>query len=308
MVSSVNPALEERQPKQRLRPALMFLVATTLLLLFGLVLPHGGPTAEISLLFWTDPWVRLGLMAFWLLIVLESLPALLFSWRRPDAGSARLRALLVILIPVLRLAISPHAPQGWIWLPRSGWHKNNPDFYKTMEIRFAIPMLSVAFLIIPVIVVELLLLEELTGINPQSLGLHVLTTFIWAAFCFEFMIMISLADNRWQYTKDHWLNVLIIILPLIAFLRTLLLAKAFQIAKFGKVFQTVRLRAVLTRTHRIMMLLNLLERVLRHFPGFYLRLLRGRESRQLQDLQDTRVHIREMEIKLLEKEKKRQQT
>jgi len=118
------------------------------------------------------------------------------------------------------------------------------------------------------------------------------------AFTFEFLLMFTVAEKRLQYAKDHWINIVIIVLPLVAFLRALMLIRALRLARFSKAFQTVRVRVLLSRTQRILLLLNVVERVLRNFPATYLRHLRGREQRRLRELNQIRQRIRETEQEL----------
>jgi len=277
----------------------MFTLSLGVLMLFGLVLPHGGASQEVSQQIWAFEPVRWTLLVLWIGIAMESLPSLL-AWRRPDAGSARLRALLVLLMPPLRLAVSPHAPRDWLWLPRIGWRKRDDGLFQKLELRFAIPMLLVALLILPVIIAEFLLEVENNTVRDMAVSMHVLTSAIWFAFAVEFMVLISVAPKKLQYAREHWINLVIIVLPLIAFLRILALFRALKLAKVSKVFQTVRLRVLLTRAYRIALLLNLIERVLARRPEYYLRVLQAREERKLKELDDIRKRIEGVEAQIAE--------
>ena len=288
---------ESSPPGQTGRARLMFLLALGMLFLLGFVLPHGGASEDVSQAIWSLEPVRWTLLALWILIAMESLPSLL-AWRRSDARSARLRALLVCLIPPLRAAVAPHAPREWLWLPRAGWVQRNERQFHKLELRLAIPMLMIAVLILPVIVSELLFDIELETTPELAIVLHAMTSVIWFAFAVEFMVLISVAAKKFEYARDHWINLLIIVLPLVAFLRTLALFKALQLAKVSKVFQTVRLRVLLTRAHRIALLLNLIERVLARRPEFYLKVLKAREQRKQKELDEIRKRIESVEAQI----------
>ncbi|WP_157092205.1 potassium channel protein - like protein [Thioalkalivibrio nitratireducens] len=283
------------------RERLMFLVSLVMLLLLGLVLPHGGVSEDVSTRIWAVDSVRWALLACWILIVLESLPALI-SWRRDDARSARKRFLLVLLLPPLRVALSPHAPARWLWLPGVGWQQRDENLFHRLELGLAIPMLVVAFLILPVLVGEFLFHAEIESSPVLAWTLHTLTSVIWLAFALEFMVMISVAPKKLQYAREHWINLLIIVLPLVAFLRSLALFRALRLAKVSKIFQTVRLRVLLTRAYRIALLLNLLERVLARYPRYYLALLKAREERKQAELDDIRARIRDLEAQIARQE------
>jgi len=160
-----------------IRPRLMFAVALSFLLLLGLILPHGGSSEAISMTIWQNPYVRWTLAALWIIIVIESLPSLL-ALHRSDRTIARKRAIMVMLIPPLRLVVQPYAAYPWVWLPISGWKRRNPETFAALELRFALPMLSVAVLMIPVLIIELFFLHEHETITPLSTGLHAITSVI----------------------------------------------------------------------------------------------------------------------------------
>ena len=56
------------------------------------------------------------------------------------------------------------------------------------------------------------------------------------------IVMVSLAPKKLDYCKRHWINLVIIVLPLVAFLRTLQLFNFLRIAKASKLAKVYRLR------------------------------------------------------------------
>src|SRR5688572_9790989 len=71
--------------------------------------------------------------------------------------------------------------------------------------RFEIPVLLAALLVVPVIIIE----EQAT--STAWLGIAtVLNWLIWAAFLVEFVSVITVTDDRWAYTREAWLDVVII--------------------------------------------------------------------------------------------------
>lgn len=288
---------DSHPPGQTGRARLMFCASLILLLLVGVMLPHGGVSEEVSQAIRAVEPLRWALIALWALIVIESLPALV-AWRRADARSARWRALLVILIPPLRAAIVPCAQREWIWLPRAGWVKRTEREFHRLELRFAIPMLLIAILILPVIAAELLFASELEAVPELAIALHATTSLIWFGFAVEFMLLVSMATKKAEYALTHWVSLLIIVLPILAFLRSFLLFKLLQLSKSTKLVQTLRLRVLLVRAYRLALLLNLVERVLERWPPVYLKLLKAREQRKQQELDTIRERIAAMQAKI----------
>ena len=281
----------------------MFALALILLANLALVLPHSIAAENVAATIWEVDAVRWIVLGLWIAIVLDGILGFVSSVRNRRPG-ALARFLLVAALPPFRLAVSPQSAPRWIWLPFTGWRRHGPGLFRRLELRFAIPMLMVAVLIIPVIGVELLFADELARDPRLAAALHGVTSLIWIAFTTEFILMITVAQKKLQYAREHWINLLIILLPLVAFLRMLFLIKALRAAKMSQAVQTVRLRVVLTRAHRIAMLLNLLERLLVLKPRLYLKILRSREERSLRELSDIRTRIREMEMRIARQERK----
>ena len=77
------------------------------------------------------------------------------------------------------------------------------------------PMIVLAIIIIPIVLIEL----EILSTNAQIVSIAtMIDDIIWFIFLFEYIILLSLYNDKVGYTKKSWLNLLIIILspPLIA--------------------------------------------------------------------------------------------
>jgi hypothetical protein len=64
--------------------------------------------------------------------------------------------------------------------------------------RFEIPMLIVAFLVIPVLIIE-----EGDFAEPWATIGAVGNWLIWLAFAFESIVMLSVVPNRWAWIRDN---------------------------------------------------------------------------------------------------------
>src|SRR5262245_38945615 len=127
-----RPALEN------LLAPLMFSAAAAFLLIVGGIL-HRHQQFDLD-----DPelQVQLAVLAFlWPLFALEAVVRLF----QRDGRRGLLRdlgmALLVILIPPVRLGVRSQGPLRELWLPRWGWRVVNRELRKKLERAFSVPMI-----------------------------------------------------------------------------------------------------------------------------------------------------------------------
>lgn len=203
------------------------------------------------------PWVEIRLMgaalaALWIPLWVEALLGLIAAReRRASIGSI----LLCAVLPPLRLG---YLQNGQVWLPFIGRESVNDSLRARLESAFAPYMIGFALLILPVLGVEYLW-KDVQDHPMVLLGLDIATALIWLAFTVEFIIMVRLASRRLIYIKKHWLELVIILVPFVAFLRGLRLAQA---ARLTGIARSLRLKGVLTRVMRALFLLNAVQELI----------------------------------------------
>jgi len=236
------------------------------------------PTATPASAYWLATADRVGKIILWLLLLLWPLFWIdyFFSMRRGE-GSFFKRATsrggilrsFACVIPPLRIAAPTHAKAGQIWLPGIHWNYPGKELTRRLSRAFSKPMLVIAMLILPILLVEYGLHRIVEEQPWLRMVLHIATGFIWWAFTIEFIIMVSVADKKIAYIKKNWIDLAIILLPLISFLRSFRvlriarLAKVQKLAKMGRVF---RMRGLAMKVLRAMMLLGFVNRLLRITP------------------------------------------
>lgn len=117
-----------------------------------------------------------------------------------------------------------------------------------IEKRIGTPMILLALLIIPIVVVEL----EIVSTNAYLVYCATqIDDAIWFAFLLEYLVLVSLYDDKIGYTKRSWLNLVILLLspPLIsppgfASIRSLRALRALRI------FRTLRSLRILIAVNR----------------------------------------------------------
>ena len=284
------------------RTALMFGLAITFLALAAFILPHGGVSDDFSDLSINALWVRWLFVGIWFVIILEGLFGVAMTSDR--LKPALLRFLLVSAIPPFRATISPEFPNTQIWLPRTDWKALNRSLFDHIELKLALPMLLITLLILPIIAGELFFNAYIKQAPALALLLHTTTAFIWFAFALEFILLVSVAEKKVDYCKKHWINIVIILLPVVAFLRTLQIFRFLRLTKAGKLLRAYRLRGLSTRAMRIILMLNLIERFMQRNPQKYAAHLQEKikekegELAELQEkLQQTQTRINRLEEK-----------
>lgn len=250
----------------------------------------------------TDTAALLGalLLSLWLPL---SIDALVGYWRRANfTWPAARRLLLLWLLPPFRIAQSPYAARACVWLPMLGWQRADQDLYERLERAFSMPMLFMAVLILPILAAELFWAEQVAGHAGVRLALDLVTALIWLAFCVEFIVMSTVAPKKLVYVARNWINVAIILMPFLAFLRGLKVARALRLGKgltkAVKALKVYRVRGLWMRGWRGMVALDLLERVVHRTPERRLRRLREILAERERDMARLRGRIRDLEAEI----------
>ncbi len=180
-----------------------------------------------------------------------------------------LHSVLFCICPALRMCARSPEMHGRIWLPGLGWRRGGRRLQRQLERHFSVPMMVIALLIMPILIIEFFLKDQVAAYRWLRILLHGGTGVIWFAFAAEFILMVSIAEKKLEYCKEHWIDLAIILLPLVSFLRTLSLAKATRLADLMRIQQlsnlarAYRLRGTAIKALRVLILFDLTERILR---------------------------------------------
>lgn len=204
--------------------------------------------------------------------------------------------MVACLLPPLRLGVRNPEMDSRIWLPVWGWCEVDDALRKRLRKAFAAPMIVIALMILPVLLVEFTMQRRIHE-NPWLQGaLHIGTGLIWFAFAFEFIVMYSVAEKKLRYCKQHWVDLIIIALPLVSFLRTFRVIRAMRLAKLARAQQLTRmgriyrLRGLAVKAFRAILLFEVVNRITGVTPEKRLELL------------ETQLEEREREVEELKEE------
>ena len=87
------------------------------------------------------------------------------------------------------------------------------------------------------LIIEFLLKDQVAAYAWLQGLLEVGMGVIWFAFAAEFILMVSIAEKKVAYCKEHWIDLAIILLPLASFLRSLSIVKATRLANLMRIQQ-----------------------------------------------------------------------
>lgn len=286
----------------------MFAIAAVyLLLVAGLI--HRAQQSEVSEFELTI--MSIGIAALWPVFVVE---AILGVWQRDRSRSRRpilLRAALVSLLPPFRMGlIDPR--YGMIWLPRLGWQVRGKDLAARLERAFGGPMLLFAFLILPVLGLEYFQAERVRSSEGLALTLHIGIAVIWVAFAVEFILGSSAAPNLPKFLKAKWLDVAIVVLPMLEFVltrwvdaapiaRLLRLGRALSPEQLGGMHRIYRLRGLAMKAWHAFLLLGGIGRLIGDADRKRLTEIESRIASLQDELSELHKEADELRVKIASK-------
>jgi hypothetical protein len=285
---------------QLVGPALFYLSAAVLVLAAGVIhrLSHGDLTAfEANVLFW-------GMVLTWPLFVLEGALRLIACHRPGMSRGRRVAAFLeVCLFPPLRLGGRAYADPGRIWLPGLGWARVNQHLRCRLERFFSAPMVVITLLVLPFLAMEYFWLEAVRADFLLSLVLDIGTSVIWLAFALELIVMASVADRKTDYCLHHWIDLAVVLFPLVDFLpvlRLLRLGSLLELQQVSRLSRLYRLRGLVSRVWRAVLVLEMIQRLFGHYPENRLLRLKRQLAEREEEIAELRREIAELEDLLVE--------
>jgi hypothetical protein len=282
--------------EDRLAGPMFFLAAMFLVILAGLLhrYPRVGVT-EIELEVFT--W---GIGLTWLIVALEQLFRVVIRNRQRSPWRVAGSALLIALVPPLRLGARSQFRDQHIWLPRLGWQPIDAELRRRLERFFSIPMIIIALMVLPFLAIEYGRADEVRSEPALALFLDIGIGIIWLAFALEFVVMVSVAEQKLSYCFLHWIDLAIVLLPLVEvlpFLRMLRVGRVLRAEQLTRLSRLYRLQGVAMRAWRAFLLLGVIQRLISRSLENRLRQFEA----QLEAKQDEVVQLRQEIEQLKEK-------
>jgi hypothetical protein len=308
-------------------PLPMFVASVCMLLLLAgeIHFSHGRMFAPLL------PACHCGLGLLWPVFLVE---ALLHVVARNPRWKQHLA---YCLFPPLRMGARDACTGERVWLPRLGWVVPDRALSDRMEQRLNGPMILIALCIIPLLLLDYYQPEHHPLVHhmaaaanspipsatdssdspapsqvPATLAWAQLPAvrfatrigeaLIWTAFALEFTVMIAVVDRKLKYCVKHWIDILVIVLPLVAFLRSLRLARLARLHQIGKFTRLYRLRGSLVRAQRGAVVASAVERAVFRNPQKQLARLQDALAEKARELETLRGQIRDLELEIAQQD------
>lgn len=211
------------------------------------------------------------------------------------------------LLPPLRLGARDHVGGQTMWLPGFGWKQADDNLATNVQLKLGYPMIGIALAILPVLGIEFVYHEKIQSNDRLGFWIKITETMIWMAFAVEFIIMISIVKKRLKFMKSHWLDLAIICLPFIAFLRVTRLGQISrlmrmkQLSKLSRTARVFRLRGLAMRAWRAILILEIVDRLMHRDPEKKLKLLQEQLAEKEEEVRELNTAIQQLQRVIEEK-------
>ncbi|GAA4433598.1 hypothetical protein GCM10023155_29730 [Bremerella cremea] len=210
----------------------------------------------------------------------------------------RWRSLLTCVVPPLRLARRDMQSGTRMWLPILGWRHVDDDFHEEVDRALSVPMIIIAIAILPLLVVDYVWSAKMeTSVLLRTIvetGFSV----TWLAFTMEFIVMFSIVSKKIHYLKKHWVDLLIICLPLVAFLRVFRMTHLLRLQQVTKVTRVYRMRGLALRVWRALLAMDVISRLARVSPEAKIETLRQLIREKRREIEKMEEEITELQATL----------
>lgn len=303
MTGSVINCSPQRQPTtgETWHAWIMFWLGFLFLVVFaGLI--HRAQEKEVSEIELTI--LRICVETLWPVIAVDVVIGVLRRDRSRPRGPVLRQALLVLLLPPYRMGMTDPRT-GMIWLPRIGWQIRGKELYKRLDRAFSGPMLIFAFLILPVLGMEYFQAEQVRTHPYFALALHASIAVIWVAFALELILDTSVSHKPMAHLRDRWLDVAIVVLPMLEFIltrwvdaapiaRLLRLGRALSPEQISRMQQLYRLRGLIGKAWQAFMLMGGLGRLIGERPEKQLKRIEEQIAAMEEEIAELRQQAEEI--------------
>jgi voltage-gated potassium channel len=263
----------------------MFLVALSFLLITGAMLHLTD--GNILCPFGINCLIALGVL--YLLIVAEAI----LHW---GAGSQNMgQHVSYLLMPIFRLCPRDHIDGQQAWVAGIGWREATRGFEQYLSRLFSGPMILIALMVLPIVAVELIWSETIYHDPVWKFLIETTSGFIWMSFVYEFVVMVSIVKKRLLYCKQHWIDLAIVLLPLVSFMGAARLGRLIRLNQLTRTARIYRLRGLVIRAWRAVVTLNVIDKLLRRDCTFRIERLEeeiAEKQREIKSLQQELEQLR----------------
>lgn len=237
--------------------------------------------------------ILVGLGALYLLLIAEAI-----AHYRTGATSMR-QHLRFLLVPPMRICPRDHATGEFAWIPGLGWRNASGKLEALLARMFSAPMIIIALLVLPVVGAEFVYADKIAESTLGRSVINICSAFIWTAFVFEFVIMFSVVKKRVQYCRQHWIDIAVILLPLVSFLGAARLGRLVKLNQLTRTAKIYRMRGLAIRAWRAVVALDGIDTILRRDPEYRVEKLRVQIEEREKEIEHMRVQLKTLEASIV---------
>ena len=203
-----------------------------------------------------------------------------------------------LLMPIMRLCPHDHADGNLAWVPGLGWRKTTPQLATFLARIFSGPMIVIALLVLPVVGAEFLYADAMAAHPRRKFVIDTCSGFIWMAFVFEFVVMISIVQKRLRYCKKNWIDVAVVLLPLVSFLGAARLSRLAKLKQLSRTAKIYRMRGLVIRSWRAIVALEVIDALLRRDSDHRMEKLKDRIAEKQQEIDQLNNQVERLRLKI----------
>lgn len=202
---------------------------------------------------------------------------------------------LYAIFPPLRIGAKDHETNHRIWLPGLGWQTIGFELERRIQQGLQVPMIVMSLLILPLLGTEYFFSARI-GDDYQFAALTAAASgIIWSAFAAEFILMATISQNKIDYCREHILELIIILLPILGMLGTVQIGRELRINQITKAANLYRLRGLGVRFWQSLLMFDFVNRLLSGPPPKQLKRLKVLSEKKRDELQQLEARIQRLE-------------
>ena len=219
----------------------------------------------------------------------------LLHWHAGAKGLKR--HLWYLVFPAFRLCPRDHLTGQNLWIPGLSWQQTNKDLEQYLLRVFSAPMIVIALLVLPVVGIEFFYADEIAASVWGWYVINACSGFIWVAFVFEFVVMLSSVEKRFKYCRQNWIDVAVILLPLVSFMGAARLGRLLKLKQLTRTAKIYRIRGLALRAWRAVVALEVIDTLLRRDPETRMEALKNKIKEREMEIQELTKRLNRLESK-----------
>lgn len=273
------------------------------------ILPHRGNDVEVKL---QTPLTQICIfimLLLWSYFLFEFILYVSSIWKTKLFWKKFFHGIVVVLFPCFRISIPSLENPTHFWIPWMGFRERSKELNKKLEHIFSLPMIFFALMILPILAIEWQKSEWIDKYQSIHIALDLGTQLIWLAFTIEFIVMISVNEKKLVYCIKNWIDLAIILLPIILFLipffSFLPAARLLRLGRLSNISRAYRVKGLGMRAYQALIILSASQRFSKRLLRNRLETLKEKREQKMEEIQELIQEIKEIELELgnIEKEK-----